>query len=182
MAGGDQQEKDLYDNFSSPTGSTTSVITVASIAAFEWRSVTVMDLGGAFLNAEITSTGIKLHMRLSRVLTDMLVLIDPTHACFVEERGTSVVELDKTLCGCVEAAALWYSDLCATMRGAGFAPSPYDPCVYNKNASSGTQVTAVIHVDDLFISGLDEIDREEFGNNTRNKYREVKVNKGKIVN
>ena len=63
-----------------------------------------------------------------------------------------------------------------------FAPHPYDPCVFNKNASSETQVTAVMHVDDLFITGLNKIDHKEFENNTRSKYREVKVNRGKIVN
>ena len=68
------------------------------------------------------------------------------------------------------------------MRGDGFAPSPYDPCAYNKNASSGTHVTVVMIVDDLFITVLNEIDHEEFENNTRRKYREVKVNKEKIVN
>jgi hypothetical protein len=104
--GGDHQEKDLYDDVFSPTGSTTSVLVVASIDAFKGRSVTVMSLGGAVLNANITSTGIKVHMCLNRVLADMLVLIDPKHACFVEERGTSVVELDKALYGCEEAAAL----------------------------------------------------------------------------
>ena len=95
-----------------------------------------MDIGGAFLNADITSTGIKVHMRLNRVLTDMLVLIDPKHACFVEERGTSLVKLNKALYGCLEAAALWYSDLCVTMRGDGFTPIPYDQCVHNKIGSS----------------------------------------------
>ena len=44
VVGGDQQKKDLYDNSSSPTGSTTSVLAVASIAAFEGRSVTAMDM------------------------------------------------------------------------------------------------------------------------------------------
>ncbi len=44
----------------------------------------VMDIGGAFLNADITITGIKVHMRLSNMLTAMLVLICPEHAKFVE--------------------------------------------------------------------------------------------------
>jgi hypothetical protein len=39
----------------------------------------------------------KEHMRLSRVVTDMLVHIDPKHARFVEERGTSIVVLNKAL-------------------------------------------------------------------------------------
>jgi len=54
--------------------------------------------------------------------------------------------------------------------------------VYRKNGSSGTQVTIVMHVDDLYITGFNEIDHEEFENNMRSKYHEVKVNKGNIVN
>ena len=106
MAGGDQQENDLYDNLSSPSGYTTSVLGVAFIASFEERSATVMGIGGTLLNADITSTGIRVHMHLNRVLTDMVVLINPKHACFAEERGPSVIELDKALHGCVETAAL----------------------------------------------------------------------------
>ncbi len=36
-----------------------------------------------------------------------------------------------------------------------------------------------MHVDDLFITSIDDIDHDEFENNMRRKYREVKVNKGK---
>jgi hypothetical protein len=64
-----------------------------------------MDIGGAFLNADITSTVIKVHMRLNRVLTDMLIQIDPDHARYVEDRGTYVVVPDKALYDCVEATA-----------------------------------------------------------------------------
>ena len=44
----------------------------------------VMDIGDDFLNADITSTGIKVHMRLSKMLTFMLVIICPEHSKFVE--------------------------------------------------------------------------------------------------
>ena len=95
VAGGDQQDKELYDNLSSPTASTTSVMAIAAITARERRSIMVMDIGGAFLNADITSTSIKVHMRLSKMLTAMLVIICPEHSKFVEKQGTSVVQLDK---------------------------------------------------------------------------------------
>jgi hypothetical protein len=62
----------------------------------------------------------------------MLVLLCSGHSQFVEEKGTSIVQLDKALYGCVEAAVLWYTNLCATLVGMGIAPSPYDPCVFNK--------------------------------------------------
>ena len=58
---------------------------LAVIVAHEARLTFVMDIGGAFLNADITDTGIKVHMRLNLTFTGMLVSIDPGHARFVEE-------------------------------------------------------------------------------------------------
>lgn len=181
VAGGDQQDKELYDNLSSPTASTASVLAVASIAAREGRSVVVMDIGGAFLNADITSTGVKVHMRLDKVLTAMLVLISPEHSQFIEEQGTSVVQLDKALYGCVEAAALWYANLCSTLALDGFAPNPYDPCIFNKIGSGGAQATVAMHVDDLFVSSTSDADIERFENYMRGVYKEIKVSKGKVL-
>jgi hypothetical protein len=51
VAGGDMQDKKLYEDLSSPTVSTSSVFTVAAIAAHEKRHVAVVDIGSAFLNA-----------------------------------------------------------------------------------------------------------------------------------
>jgi len=36
-----------------------------------------MGIGGAFFNADITNTIIKVYIRLNRILTAMMVLIDP---------------------------------------------------------------------------------------------------------
>ncbi len=55
---GDQQGKELYENLSPSTGSTTSILTVAAIATREGISMTLLDIGGAFFNADITRTGI----------------------------------------------------------------------------------------------------------------------------
>ncbi len=95
-------------------------------------------------------------MRLNRVLTDMLIQIDPNHDKFVEDRGTSVMLLDKALYGCDEAATLWHANITARMAGDGFIPNPYDSCVFNKLKPNGEQVTVVIHVDDLFIKSKSE--------------------------
>ena len=81
----------------------------------------VMYIGGAFFNADIASTGIKVHMGLSKMLTAMLLTICPEHSKFVERQRTSVVQLDKALYGCVEAAALWYTNLRTTLVSGGFA-------------------------------------------------------------
>ena len=72
VAGGDMQDKSHYENLSSPTASTTSVLTIAAIAAAEERHVITIDIGGAFLNADMAPTGIKVHMRLDKVMTILL--------------------------------------------------------------------------------------------------------------
>ena len=61
VAGGDQQNKNLYDDLSSPTVSTSVVFTVFVIAAHEGRRAAVVDIGGAYLNAYM-NTGIEVHM------------------------------------------------------------------------------------------------------------------------
>jgi len=54
---------------SSPTAATSSVMDVTAIAAVEHRRVMTIDVGGAFLNADITTTGILVHLRLDLVMT-----------------------------------------------------------------------------------------------------------------
>ncbi len=45
VAGGDQQDKGLYENLSSPTAATSSVLAAAAIAASEGRSAITIDIG-----------------------------------------------------------------------------------------------------------------------------------------
>ena len=95
----------LYENLSSPTAATTSVLTVAAVAAAEGREVVVIDIGGAFLNADMSPTGVLVHMRLDRIMSAILIQIDPTYAQYLETNGSLIVQLDKALYGCVEASA-----------------------------------------------------------------------------
>ena len=119
-----------------------------------------MNIGGAFLNAYITGTGIKVHMRLNRMLTAILVLIDPKLSGSVEEQGTSVVELDKTFYGYVEAVALWYTNLCATTRENCFDPHLYGSRVYITIGMDDTQIIMVMHVDTLIITSIGNDEHE----------------------
>ena len=181
VAGGDMQDKSLYENLSSPTASTTSVLTVAAIAASEGRHVITIDIGGAFLNADMAPTGIKVHMRLDRVMTSLLQQIDPGYKEFEEHSGTVVVELDKALYGCVEAAALWYNDLRGTLESDGFSENPYDVCVFNKQCSDGSQTTIVLHVDDLLVSNKHEYNLSAFYNHLKSNYKETRIVRGKVL-
>ena len=59
-------------DLSSPTVLTSTVFTLVAIAAHEGRHAAVVDVGGAFLNAEM-SGGLLVHMRLIKTMTDFLI-------------------------------------------------------------------------------------------------------------
>ena len=181
VAGGDMQDKTLYNNLSSPTASTTSVLTVAAIAAAEGRHAITIDIGGAFLNVDLEPTGITVHMRLDKVMTALLVQLDPSFQSFVEDSGTAVVQLDKALYGCVEAAALWYNDLRGTITKDGFVENAYDHCVFNKKCTDGNQTTIVLHVDDLLVTNANESNLDAFYSYLKGVYKETRIVRGKVL-
>ena len=80
VAGGNQQDKSLYDDLVVPTVSTSSVFMVLSIAAAEGRRMATLDIRGAFLNAGM-ETGVQVHMRLDRTMTRMLISITRNWRC-----------------------------------------------------------------------------------------------------
>ncbi len=137
VAGGDQQDTAMYENLSAPTAATANVFAMAALAAREKRVVATVDIGGAYLNASMEESGAIVHMRLDKVMTDILVKIDPKFEKFVAEDGSSVVQLDKALYGCVEAVHLWYLMLREKLEAYGFEANPAEPCVFNKLNSTG---------------------------------------------
>ena len=161
-ANGSKQDHALYDDVSSPTSTTTSVLITAAIAAAEERKVITVDVGGAFLHADMEPTGVEVLVELDPLITKFLVELDPGYEQFVTARKTCVVKLDKALYGTIEAAKLWYDLISAELRGQGFVPNPYDPCVFNKELASRKQITATIHVDDMMVSCEDNAAIDDF--------------------
>ena len=86
VAGGDQQDKTLYDDLSAPTVGTSSVFSILAIAAYEKRSGAVIDIGGAFLNADM-GTGLAVHMRLDKNMTRMMIKLSPSYAKFADNKN-----------------------------------------------------------------------------------------------
>ena len=181
VAGGDQQDKELYEDLSSPTVATSSVLTISAIAAAEGRKVMVIDIGGAFLNSDISSTGVLVHMRLDKLMTSILVEIDPSFSIFVEEDGSSYVQLDKALYGTVEAAKLWYDQLRIKLEAYGFVVNPYDPCVFNKDGPHGNQITVCFHVDDILSTSINSTDLDDLERYIKSIWNEITVKRGDII-
>ena len=141
----------------------------------------MIDIGGALLNADIAPTGVKVHMRLDRMMTQMLIEIDASYKQFVEADGSMVVQLDKALYGCVEAAALWYSDLRSKLEKDGFVANPYDACVLNKLGPDGVQIAVVVHVDDLMVTSASVTNLASFELYLQSAYPQISVHRGAIL-
>jgi Reverse transcriptase (RNA-dependent DNA polymerase) len=176
-----QQDKAMYDDLSAPTVSTSSVFTILSIAAHEGRKAAVVDIGGAFLNAEM-KTWVPVHMRLDRAMSDLLIRLQPSYKRFQDAKGCILVLLNRALYGCVESAALWYDNLHETMMSLGYERNPHDICVFNKTSEQGVQCTATVHVDDLLITSIDEGMIESLGEGLRVRYGEITKSNGTILN
>jgi hypothetical protein len=181
VAGGDQQNKNLYDDLSSPTVSTSAVFTIAAICAHERRHAAVVDIGGAFLNASMT-TGVPVHMRLDKTMSDFLIALNSGYGRFADDKGRVVVLLKKALYGCVESAALWYENLSVTMTALGYARNESDICVFNRTDISGVQCTATVHVDDLFITSKSRVMIDELTEGLKARYGEIALAHGPLIN
>ena len=179
-AGGNQQDKQLYDDLSSPTVSTCAVMTVFSIAAYENRNATVVDIGGAYLNADM-STGVDVYMRLDPTMSKMMITLDESYKEFADKKGCIVVKLDKALYECVESAALWYENLSATLKDLGYVRNDYELCVFNK-VCDGTQCTAAVHVDDLIITSEDQRMIDGLCDGLKERYGDISRHDGPVLN
>ena len=135
-----------------PTVSMEAVFMTAVIDAMENRTVVVVDIPGAFMQADM-DPGV--YMRIDGAMADMLMEIDHDmyHPHMVTEKGKPViyVELLKALYGTLRAARLFWETLSGKLQEWGFTLNPYDSCVANKTIE-GQQCTITWHVDDLKIS------------------------------
>ena len=173
VAGGNQQDKGLYEDLSSPTVATSSLLAITAIAAAEGRKVIAIDIGGAFFKSDMAFTGVDVHMRLNRVMSSMLMQLDPSFNKYREQDDTVVVRLDKALYGCVEASLLWYKDLKCKLIADGFAEHPYDRCAFNKIRKSGEQISIALHVNDLMVTSESQKDLNMFGLYLKRMYPET---------
>jgi len=180
---GSRQDRNMYEDVSSPTATTAAVLSCAAIAAAEGRQVMTIDVSGAFLHADMKLTGVTVHVQLDKVMTQFLVELEPKYADFVRDDGTCVVELDKALYGTIEAAKLWYDNISATLVADGYVKNPYDVCVFNKVNANGVQITVVLYVDDMLVSCEDSVELDKFASNLRKCYgdKEITEHRGSIV-
>jgi hypothetical protein len=184
VANGSTQDRNVYDDISSPTVSTHAVFLNAAIAAKENRAVKTIDLPGAYLNVKMS--GIEVLMHLDSDAAGILILLKPEFEKFQRESdGSMIVRLDRALYGCIESAKLWYDELSGTLKADGYVANSKDICVFNK-VVDGVQCTITLHVDDLMITCVNEIIIDSIITTLKAKYdrpgAEIPVNSGRIHN
>jgi hypothetical protein len=117
------------EDAASPTVATESIFLTCVIDALEGRDVAVIDVPGAFMQADMDEL---VHVRFTGKMVDQLLEIDHEMygPCVVQEGNEKVmgyVELLKALYGTVRAARLFWEKLSGKLLEWGFTPNPYDP-------------------------------------------------------
>jgi hypothetical protein len=178
VAGGHRQNRSIYseNELSSPTVSLAAVYVTANIGAMEARKFLSMDVGSAYLNAEIKRD---VYMRIESSLADLLAKIDPAYRELREADGSVIVKLQKALYGCVESAKLWFDHLTTKMKALGFTPNGKESCIMNR-MYNGKQLTVCIYVDDLLCSCEDETALDWFLDEMTKEFHEIKSTRGDL--
>jgi hypothetical protein len=179
VARGNEMDATLYEQKSSPTISTVHVMMLLAIAAKNGRYIRVLDIGNAFLEADMKE-GEDVFVILDPVNSKILSSIDASVKQYMDERGRVVAKLKKALYGCITAAKLWFDKLSEILRKKGFINNPCDPCVMNKEIS-GKQISIGFHVDDLLVTCVDNDIIDDVVYYLKSEFREVKEKSGAII-
>ena len=163
---------------------TEAVFLTAVIDVMEGRNVVVLDVPGAFMQAEIDEL---VHVRFTGAMVTLLLEID--HEMYkdyvIVEEGEQVMymELLKALYGTLRAARLFCQKLSKQLIDEwGFTPNKYDDCMVNKMFNS-QQMTVVWHVDNLTVSHVDAKEVEKFVQQMEETFGQetpLKVSQGQV--
>ena len=152
VANGKQQDQELYADVSSPTVALQSVMMLLTIAANKNQKVACIDIGGAFLNAEMKGD---VFMELEPALVKLALQVDPALDTYVDGRGKLTVKLTKALYGCRRSSKLWYDKLSGVLEEMGFSRNSVDQCVFNRGDGE-ERCTLSVYVDDILAFSKDE--------------------------
>jgi hypothetical protein len=160
VAGGDGQEKSLYENVSSPTVAHESVTMMLAAAAITGEHIATADVTGAYLECDLDPSD-EVIMKLDDKLVEILMDIGDDGKGntdireYRDSNGVVYVKLLKALYGCIQSSRLWYKKLTSILADSKFTVNKYDPCVYHM-IRNGARITLAIHVDDLLITSREE--------------------------
>jgi len=140
-----------------------------------------MFLPGAYLNSQLKPDRYHV-MRLSGKISKLLQEVDPECKKFVQDDGSILVEIRRSLYGLPEAAQLWYDYLSKALIDGGYKKCPNEPCLFKKYRKVGTKVTGCsvvsVYVDDcLHIYSDESMQRELYASLRNANLKDLKIAK-----
>jgi len=138
-----------YDK-SSPTVRIETIMFVLHFAVLLGLAIDVMDVGGAFLEAELDTEE---YVSINKDLVENLVRLFPGVFDFVDRDGKIVVRLKKAMYGLKESPMAWYQCLKKALAPLGFEPSEHDSALLVRRKDGKIIHLLGVHVDDLVSAG-----------------------------
>ena len=133
--GGNKQDHAEYGSITSPTVRTQSVFLALNEAAYEGRSVSTIDIKGAYLNAKLKS--VVVYIRIAKDLASIYATLQPGYTKYLRKDGTMVLRVKKALYGLIESAMLWYEHLCSSLLTLGYTCLSSDKGVFTRKTKLG---------------------------------------------
>jgi hypothetical protein len=155
-----------------------SLMTLLAIAKTERRHVATMDIGSAYLNADMSKENVI--MILDKTVAEQYIKVKPEYKGLLTEKGELYVKLEKALYGSLQASKLWYQNLSSVLKKNGFKANFNDPCVFNKWVGKKC-ITVGVYVDDLLITATSKTLIEQFKDLLTREYKELKYDDGDKV-
>ncbi len=146
---GNCEPYDSFQNTYAPVTDTMTVLWLCSVAVKHRISIYQMDVTTAFLNAELDAPKF---MRLSNGIQ----LNKTKYVC----------RLNKAIYGLRISPRTWYLTIERTLTDMGLQQSTHEPCLFYKHSSRGF-VLLTVYVDDLLVTGTDEMGYRNCGTRLR---------------
>lgn len=166
-----------YEQVSSPTLRTPSLMILLAISACSGRRISAYDVKGAYLQASLPKDT-DIVVKFNKDITDIMKKIEPTIE--TDHNGFSYGRLSKALYGLKQAGRLWYHHLVNTLRCGGYECLKYDRCIMKRKEGNEIHYIA-IYVDDLLVITKDENERKRVRTILTNAYGELKQQEKDII-
>jgi predicted nuclease of predicted toxin-antitoxin system len=150
VADGRIQDRNVYNDYSSSTTKTQSVMMYLKLAAVKGWDLMKLDVGGAFLCADMDDTE-EVYMMLDKQLSGMCADWIPEAKECLRDDGKLVVKVNHAMYGLIQSAKLWYKDLSGYLVSKGFKIVKGDDCVLVKRMQNGKYVVVILYVDDILV-------------------------------
>ena len=180
VASGNMQDRQLYEDVSSPTVSLSSLLLLLARGASKGMKIATCDITGAYLNASMEGTE-PVFMHLAPELATAACVTVPDWNSFLRPDGSMVVRLNNALYGCIESAKLWYECLREYLISLSFTTTEADQCVFTRVRDAKVLIV-LLYVDDLFLLAPDDAAIDDLISELQLRFPDVKYTRGNEQN